>query len=574
MTHAFARSYTAFVRGRERTWLVAAAAAAWLVVFGRLGYSSLLDPDEAHYAQLTREMMRSHSWLVPLLDGTPFIDKPVLFHWLQIASIRLFGDSEFALRLPSALAGISLVFVTRWLGAALFGAAVGNVAALMFVTLPLTFALANIALFDMVYTAFLFSAVACLVVSAVNERPRLQYAGYGLLSLAVMTKGPVALLLVLLLMLAAMAINRTMRQRVHRLNWQTGLLLVAVIASPWFIYMWTAFPERFVRDYLLAGNLWYFTAPKAFSSRVGDYTFYFRTFLGAFFPWSLVVVGYAVDSAVRREPRSPLRPGEPLLFLWITLVLAFFSVAGFKLDWYIFPAAPACCVLAARAWIRAETEPSQRATKVAVAAAALVLTVGGVIAAATLFRIDLGVDLRAAVLPLALAIGGLALLLQLVRRRFLVLPSVAAPVTALLTVYLAVIFLGIPILERSRPTAPLGRWINQHTEAGEAVGAYGLQDWRASIRYYSDRRLIPLAEPGEVRAFFERSPTSYVMMLRSDFDELRRSGLGLIEVSRRRAIVGRAGKYVRRQVWGDLLIVTDRDNPEAFALDTSGDDRR
>ena len=58
-------------------------AIAWIVVFWRLGYTSLLDPDEAHYAELTREMLRSGNWLVPLLDGKPFIDKPVLFHWLQ-----------------------------------------------------------------------------------------------------------------------------------------------------------------------------------------------------------------------------------------------------------------------------------------------------------------------------------------------------------------------------------------------------------------------------------------------------------------------------------------------------------
>ena len=572
MTTGFARSYTVLVRGRERLWLLALAAFAWLIVFGRLGSSSLLDPDEAHYAQLTREMIRSRSWLVPLLDGTPFIDKPVLFHWLQIASIRLFGDSEFALRLPSALAGISLVLVTRWLGAALFGVAVGNVAALMFVTLPLTFALANIGLFDMVYTAFLFSAVACLVVSVVDDRPRLQYAAYGLLTLAVMTKGPVALLLILLLMLAAMAVNRDLRRLVRRLHWQTGLLLVAVIASPWFVYMWTVFHQRFVRDYLLAGNLWYFTAPKAFSTRVGDSTFYFRTFLGAFFPWSLVLTGYALDSASRHERRSAMPPGERLLFLWIGLVLLFFSVAGFKLDWYIFPAAPACCVLAARAWIRAEAEPSHPWTKTAVACAALTLVIGGGVAAATLFQIELGLDSRAVVLPVALALGGLALLVQLILRRFQRLPSITAPVAALLTVYLAVIFLGIPILERSRPTAPLGRWIKRHTESTMEIGAYGLEDWRASIRYYTDRHLVPLRDPSEVREFFARSRSSYVMMLRRDFNEMRRAGLGLIEVSRRPAIVGREGKYVRRQVWGDLLIVTDRDNPQAFALETSGDD--
>ena len=147
---------------REGAWIIGFAAVGWVVVFGRLGYPSLFDPDEAHYAQLTREMIRAHSWFVPLLDGSPYIDKPVLFHWLQIACVSLFGESEFAMRLPTASAGIILILVTRWLGAQMFGVGTGNVAALMFATMPFTFALANVALFDMVYTAFLFGAVACV----------------------------------------------------------------------------------------------------------------------------------------------------------------------------------------------------------------------------------------------------------------------------------------------------------------------------------------------------------------------------------------------------------------------------
>ena len=82
---------------RKAKWFVV----CWIVLFWRLGYPSLLDPDEAHYAQLTHEMLRGGSWLVPLLDGHPYIDKPVLFHWLQAIAVVVLGESEFALRLPS-----------------------------------------------------------------------------------------------------------------------------------------------------------------------------------------------------------------------------------------------------------------------------------------------------------------------------------------------------------------------------------------------------------------------------------------------------------------------------------------
>src|SRR3954451_13410962 len=108
------------------------AAIAWIGGFWRLGYATLLDPDEAHYAELTREMLHSHSWLVPLLDGHPFIDKPVLFHWLQGLAMTLLGETEFAARLPSALAAIALFAITRRLGLLLFGEVVGEWGAIMF----------------------------------------------------------------------------------------------------------------------------------------------------------------------------------------------------------------------------------------------------------------------------------------------------------------------------------------------------------------------------------------------------------------------------------------------------------
>ena len=102
-----------------------------------------MDPDEAHYAELTREMLQAGNWLVPLLDGLPYIDKPVLFHWLQGASMTLLGQSEFAARLPSAIAALGLFALTRWVGIALFGAAAGEWGAVMFATIPATFFLAS-----------------------------------------------------------------------------------------------------------------------------------------------------------------------------------------------------------------------------------------------------------------------------------------------------------------------------------------------------------------------------------------------------------------------------------------------
>lgn len=321
--------------GRATRWL-RWAFVCWIVVFWRLGWLSLLDPDEAHYAELTREMVRARSWLVPLLDGAPFIDKPVLFHWLQAVAVHLFGETEFALRLPSACAAVALFAATRWVGVALFDEEVGEWGALMFATIPATFALGSVGIFDMVFCAFLFGGVGTLLMSAVRARPRLQYVGFPLIALAVMTKGPVAILLVgLFVGLVALCAERG-RRVLLALDWKRGSAIVLLLSVPWFAWMYRAFGASFVTGYVLGGNFWYFTQPVRFSSRGVSHTFYVRTFLGGFFPWSIITIGRAVDVVRQWRDRRVLPTAEVLLWAWIVVTVGFFSIARFKLDTYIF----------------------------------------------------------------------------------------------------------------------------------------------------------------------------------------------------------------------------------------------
>jgi 4-amino-4-deoxy-L-arabinose transferase-like glycosyltransferase len=368
-------------RGARPNWLglFRWIAIGWVVVFWRLGYLSLLDPDEAHYAQLTRELVQQGGWLVPLLDGKPFIDKPVLFHWLQGTSFLLLGETEFAARLPTAIATLALFAVTRWVGAVLFGGTVGEWGAIMFATIPATFALSSMAIFDMVFSAFLFGAVGCLLVACTQQRPRLEWCGYGLLTLAVLTKGPVALVLVGLFVITARLVPGDAGAHVKRLRWKTGLLAATIAASPWFLWMSWRLGMEFIRGYTFAGNLWYFTQPAQFSGRAIHHTFYVRTFAGAFFPWSLIVAGRGVDVLRALRTGRSLNTGETLLWVWVLVVIGFFSIARFKLDHYIFPAAPACCLLAANAWRLAADDADGwlRGTRFSVLAIAVAMILAG-----------------------------------------------------------------------------------------------------------------------------------------------------------------------------------------------------
>ena len=539
--------------------MVAWIAIGWVVVFWRLGYASLLDPDEAHYAELTREMLHSGSWLVPLLDGKPFIDKPVLFHWLQGASVLLLGETEFAARLPSALSAIGLFAITRWVGAVLFDAEVGSLGAVMFATIPATFALASIAIFDMVFALFLFGAIGCLLVSARQQSVRIESCGYVLLTLAVMTKGPVALVLVVLFLVFGYLISPETRDVLRRLHWKTGLPLVAIAASPWFLWMEWRFGDEFVKGYLLAGNLWYVTQPIEFSARAINHTFYIRAFAGAFFPWSTVVAGRAIDAVQRLRRNEPLELSERLLWLWVIVVLGFFSIARFKLDHYIFPAAPACCLLAAHGWREAARDREGRlwATRYSVLLIAAALIVGGSFGGVALAHLNLALSAWAFVLPLAVMAGGVALLFQSERIGWRVPSGIGALVPMLLVSYAVVVAVGFPTLEQVRPTARVARQLARVAAPNTPVGLYQLERWRGSLRYYLNRPIQRLETVEDVSAFLSRPEPVYVVMLRRDYLQLRDAGAPVHVLTAHRAVVGTSGRGFRRQRWGFLIVATN-----------------
>jgi hypothetical protein len=173
-----------------------------------------------------------------------------------------------------------------------------------------------------------------------------------------------------------------------------------------------------------------------------------------------------------------------------------------------------------------------------------------------LFRINLGLGASALWLPAALIAGGAVLGVQILRRRGLLPTSIDIPVLTLVAAYGVVIVVGLPILEGSRPTAPLGRWIAENSPAGSTVGIYRVNDWRASLRYYTGRRVVTLANRGELSEFFAQYPDGYVVMLQHDARHLSESGMDVREAVGRPAIVGRTGRYLRKQVWGRLVVVT------------------
>ncbi len=305
-----------------------------------LGRPHFWDPGEGRYAETVREMLLTRNWIVPTLDFAHYYDKPPGFFWIVAACFGAFGANEWAGRLPAALTAVLTIaatvgFAWRRLGA---GTALGVGAVLattgQFVALgrsvrmdmPLAFAVAGTLLYGYV------------LLSAEDERgvDARTWPLYVLPAFGVLVKGPVAIVLPLLVLGAYAALSGRYR-RLRRLRPGAGALVALVIAGSWYAvaavrardYLWTFLwqqnVDRFLRGARGAGH----SEP---------FWFYFWVLPLTFLPWTLFLPG-ALTRAYRRA-----RQGHDLdLFLltWSGVIFVFFTLSRAKLATYLLPIFPA-----------------------------------------------------------------------------------------------------------------------------------------------------------------------------------------------------------------------------------------
>jgi dolichol-phosphate mannosyltransferase len=342
----------------------------------------LLEPQEARYAEIPRQMLAADRWIVPVLHGQDYLDKPPLFYWAVMASYRLFGVHDWAARLVPGLAGVGCVLITLLWGRRMFGPRGGVCAAAVLCLLPEFVYRCRMLTFDGLLA--LWTTAALAAAWRAMESPRRFRWGWWLLSaiacgLGLLTKGPVALALVVFPLAAMNALDRRLA-RMNIRHWCLYVAVAVIIAAPWYGLVMMARPD-FASYFFWRHNVVRFVAPFDHAKPVW---FYAPQLLLGVAPWLVLVplLGWHLARRPRRAAaRRPAGLGFALLtFAWMFL---FFSLAGSKRPVYLVPLLPP--VALALGWMVARYAPrlsrgSLPAEWVAVAG----LSVGFVLAAAGL----------------------------------------------------------------------------------------------------------------------------------------------------------------------------------------------
>ncbi len=344
----------------------------------------LLDDVDSIYIEIARQMLLRHNYVTAYIDGIRFFDKPPLMYWIAAASMRIFGQTDYAARLPLALGVAALILATYALGIRLFRSASpthapdrgGFYSALALSTAIGPYLYTRFYIPDILIALWMTLGVHLFLIVIERARnhastllPSLGFAA--VMALNVLTKGLIGAFFPIGFVILYLLITKQLRLA-RRFHLILGTLTFLAIAAPWHILaalqnpaiampFGVGLPAR-------AGWAWFYLynehVARFFGTRVPhDYGQTQRLLFWIFaaiwiFPW-VAFLPTAIAKHLRTLRSYLTRDDETslTLLLWPLLVLGFFTAAS-RQEYYSVPAFPALALLAGDLLARADVDPA------------------------------------------------------------------------------------------------------------------------------------------------------------------------------------------------------------------------
>jgi 4-amino-4-deoxy-L-arabinose transferase-like glycosyltransferase len=302
---------------------------AALLFIPMLGGVHLFDWDEINFAESAREMIQSDDYLTVQINYTPFWEKPPLFIWMQVLSMKVFGINEFAARLPNAVCGIITLLVLFHTGRLMVDTRFGLIWVFLFGGSLLPFVYFKSGIIDPWFNLFIFLGIyffyrfsgrcekprVCLIVSAV------------FIGLAILTKGPVAML-ILILTVAIVWVLKRFRLNIRMKDLLIYLAVVAFVGGFWFILQILHGNFSVLVDFVVYQIRLFRTQD---AGHGGFLMYHAVVLLLGVFPASVFALPALLGTRNKAAPGKSFMPWMVVLF-WVVLIL--FTIVKTKIVHY------------------------------------------------------------------------------------------------------------------------------------------------------------------------------------------------------------------------------------------------
>jgi 4-amino-4-deoxy-L-arabinose transferase-like glycosyltransferase len=357
-------------------WSLLWLAAVWAVLqLGGIFSPGLLDDVDSVYIEIAREMLHRHDFVTPYIDGIRFFDKPPLMYWMAAGSMRVFGEFDWAARLPLALAVLALLLAVYGLGSRLCGERGGFYAALVLGTSVGPYLYTRFFIPDILICLWMTLGVWCFLIGLEAARTQVSQtnpgapgtvalAGFGfggVLGLNLLTKGLIGLVFPLGFCFFYLLVTRQWRLLPRMKVWAAALAFV-VVGLPWHVLVWLRNPAiampRGVGLPARAGWGWFFLYNEHVARFLGKriphdygntpvwlfllYAVIWMMPWAAFLPAGIGLMrrwaGHVTPVTVRQ------REAALTVSIWAAIVLVFFSISS-RQEYYSLPALPALALM-------------------------------------------------------------------------------------------------------------------------------------------------------------------------------------------------------------------------------------
>jgi len=307
---------------------IAATAALLFIPF--LGGVHLFDWDEINFAESAREMIVTGDYLTVQINFQPFWEKPPLFIWMQVLSMKLFGINEFAARFPNAICGILTLLALFNIGRKIRNNLFGLLWVLAYAGSVLPFFYFKSGIIDPWFNLFIFLGVYFLMLYAFSENSqKIKNIVFSAIfaGLAVLTKGPVGFLLIALTG-GIFLLWVKFKVKVRIIDVVTYFVVLALVGGSWFIIQILTGNYEMVVDFIVYQVRLFQTRD---AGHGGFFGYHFVVLFFGVFPSSILALR-AFGKESTGETFYPFMKKWMIILFWVVLIL--FSIVKTKIVHY------------------------------------------------------------------------------------------------------------------------------------------------------------------------------------------------------------------------------------------------
>jgi 4-amino-4-deoxy-L-arabinose transferase-like glycosyltransferase len=324
-----------------------------ILYVGTLPFLPLMEPDEGRYSGIPAEMIATGDYITPHLKGVVYFEKPPLMYWATALSFHIFGQNEFASRLPVALCAWGLILLAWRMGLYFHDPRTGLYAAAVLTTCLFHAAIGRINILDMPLAFFVCTAVWAGFRFFSGERYHKGWLClfFFLSGLAFMTKGLIGIVFPAGVVGLWLVLSRRWRD-ILRFFSPVGIAIFLLVTLPWLLLVQERNPD-FFRFFFIQEHFLRYTTK--FHQRHEPFWFFLPILVGGIIPW----LGFlpAVACGFRRKWQQAFgREEKRLLLTWFGFILVFFSISSSKLVPYVAPLFPPLAVFLGRLFLVSEED--------------------------------------------------------------------------------------------------------------------------------------------------------------------------------------------------------------------------